>query len=71
MGFSKLSQVADNIRTVDVLAQWTPELEKEIEDILKNAPTPELNWKDFSAGKGRRAVQLYCPPQTKEENKTE
>jgi len=56
MGFSRLSQVADNIQAVNILAKWTPELEVEIEGILTNKPTPTLNWKTFKSFKGRREI---------------
>lgn len=62
MGFSRLSQVADNIKTVDVLAKWTPQLEAELEAILGTQPAVEPNWKTFGAGVARRASQMYSPP---------
>ena len=56
MGFSRLSQVADNIGALTVLAKWSPEIEAKVEAILENMPTPEIDWKTFSPGVGRRSL---------------
>jgi len=53
--------VAENIAALDVLAKWSPEIESKVESILGNTPTPEINWKTFSPGAGRRSLQVYTP----------
>jgi hypothetical protein len=56
MGFSRLSQVADNIGALKALAKWSPEVEAKCEQILGNTPTPEVAWQTFTAGKSRRST---------------
>lgn len=47
MGFSKLSQVTDNLKTLELLQKWTPELEKRINDHLKTQPEMEKDWRTW------------------------
>ena len=38
MGFSRASQVAENIQAVNVLQKWSPELDARLDEILGNKP---------------------------------
>jgi len=48
LGFSRVSQIDENLKAIDVLEKWTPELEKRINDALGNTPNMELNWRTWS-----------------------
>eukprot|EP00351_Strombidinopsis_sp_SopsisLIS2011_P005274 CAMPEP_0116881496 /NCGR_PEP_ID=MMETSP0463-20121206/13603_1 /TAXON_ID=181622 /ORGANISM="Strombidinopsis sp, Strain SopsisLIS2011" /LENGTH=176 /DNA_ID=CAMNT_0004533489 /DNA_START=598 /DNA_END=1128 /DNA_ORIENTATION=+ len=54
------SQVAENLKALDLYKKWTPELDAKVEAILENKPDPMM---DFNASpwvptKGRRAEAL-------------
>merc|ERR1712046_42030 len=54
LGFSRVSQIDDNLGAIKVLQEWTPELEKKIHDVLNNAPVLENNWRNWQPEKPRR-----------------
>ena len=54
LGFSRVSQIDENMKAIDVLQKWTPELEKRINDALDNTPEMELNWRTWQPEKPRR-----------------
>lgn len=60
LGASKVSQLEENLKSLEVLKKWTPEVEKAIEDILGNKPEQEMNYKTYGKQKGRREERLYC-----------
>jgi len=45
-GFSKVSQVEDNVKAVELSKKFTPEIEKRIEELLGNRPDPSMDWKN-------------------------
>ncbi len=47
LGASRIEQMEDNLDALEVLKKWSPELEKEIDEIFQNAPEKELNWTVF------------------------
>jgi len=53
-GATKPEQIIENIKSLNVLKKWTPELENEIEKILDNQPRPRNDWRKWGAGKPRR-----------------
>mmetsp|Transcript_4616 Transcript_4616/g.3120 ORF Transcript_4616/g.3120 Transcript_4616/m.3120 type:complete len:177 (+) Transcript_4616:637-1167(+) len=60
LGFSRVSQVEENLKCIDLYHRWTPEIDAKIEAILENKPDPVM---DFNANpwvptKGRRAEAL-------------
>ena len=44
-GASRPEQVTENMKALDVAAQLTPEVQESIEEILKNKPVGEKNWR--------------------------
>lgn len=60
LGFSRLSQVEENLKSIELYQRWTPEIDAKIEAILENKPDAVM---DFSSSpwtqtKGRRAEAL-------------
>jgi len=47
-GFSKVSQIEENIKALDMLKKWTPEIDEQIEKLLGNRPDPGTNFKSFT-----------------------
>jgi len=54
LGFSRLSQIDENVQAVKLLEQWTPELEKRINEILGNCPVLETDWRTWQTPLPRR-----------------
>lgn len=58
LGFSRIEQVHENMKALELYHKWTPEIEEKIEKVLNNTPVPETNWKTFGDGVGRRQAAL-------------
>jgi len=58
LGASRVEQMEENLKCVEYLEKLTPEVEKKIDEILANAPLPEMNWRDFAPFEGRRKQLL-------------
>lgn len=54
LGASKLSQMEENLKAMDLLPLLTPEIEKEIDEIMGNVPLAEMNYMNFSRKTGWR-----------------
>ena len=57
-GATSVKQVEDNLKAIDVVKRWDMSIEKKIDEIFENVPTPETNWKTFSPGEHRRVQAL-------------
>jgi len=44
-GASKVEQVEENMKSIDIVPKLTPEIMENIEMILKNRPVPPIDWK--------------------------
>jgi voltage-dependent potassium channel beta subunit len=53
-GATKISQVEDNVKAVEVYKKITPEIEAKIEELLNNRPKSAMNWKKWSPFPPRR-----------------
>ncbi len=56
LGVSRLEQLKDNMKVLDIMNLITDEIEDEINKALENIPTPEKNWRDFNYPLGRREL---------------
>lgn len=54
LGFSKLSQIDENLKAIAIAEKWTPELEVRINEALGNAPNMELDWRAWKPELPRR-----------------
>jgi aryl-alcohol dehydrogenase-like predicted oxidoreductase len=46
-GASRLEQVDENLKAVEVLKKWNKEIEQKIEALLQNTPESELNFRTY------------------------
>jgi len=53
-GFSKLSQVEENLKAVEMFRKFTPEIDARIEKLLGNQPKGLMEWKYFRPRPARR-----------------
>ncbi len=58
MGASRVSQLEENLRAIDVARKWTPEIEKRVEEVMGNQPEPPMNWRTWTSMPNRRSVQI-------------
>jgi aryl-alcohol dehydrogenase-like predicted oxidoreductase len=54
LGFSKVSYIDENIKSLELYKKWTPEIENKINAILNNTPPPSINSKIIQPNKPRR-----------------
>jgi len=45
-GFSKISQIEENLKAVELSKKSTPEIDKILEELLANRPTSGIDWKN-------------------------
>ena len=57
LGFSRVSQIDENLKAIEVLEKWSPELEKRCSEALNNTPEMELNWRTWKPEHARRTEQ--------------
>lgn len=58
IGASSSAQVAENMKCMELVKKWSPEMEKKIEEIFKNKPETLLNWRTWAPIKPRREVTV-------------
>ena len=58
MGASKVEQIEENLKALEVMKAWTPDIEKKIDEIMKNTPEPPLNWRTWQPLPQRRQVDI-------------
>jgi voltage-dependent potassium channel beta subunit len=56
LGTSKVEQLQENLKALDVVKLITNEVEEEIEKILDNAPVGDMDWLTFTRLSNRRAL---------------
>jgi hypothetical protein len=60
LGFSKLEQLDENIGAIDVYQKkWNKDIQARIEALIKNAPEPRINFREFSILPQRREVAVF------------
>eukprot|EP01017_Pseudomicrothorax_dubius_P045453 TRINITY_DN785_c0_g1_i2.p1 TRINITY_DN785_c0_g1~~TRINITY_DN785_c0_g1_i2.p1 ORF type:complete len:407 (-),score=145.77 TRINITY_DN785_c0_g1_i2:5-1177(-) len=58
LGASRPQQLEENIKALDLLRKWTPEIEKRVDAILGNAPANVLDPKNWQPKESRRFHHL-------------
>ena len=53
-GFTKVSQVEENVKALDLLKQFTPEIDEKLEKLLNNRPETGINYKTWQKFPSRR-----------------
>ena len=54
LGFTRLSQVEENLKSLELYYKWTPEIEKKIRTILDNEPETTQDWRAWAPLPQRR-----------------
>eukprot|EP00826_Nyctotherus_ovalis_P016428 TRINITY_DN14750_c0_g4_i3.p1 TRINITY_DN14750_c0_g4~~TRINITY_DN14750_c0_g4_i3.p1 ORF type:complete len:228 (+),score=85.83 TRINITY_DN14750_c0_g4_i3:73-756(+) len=58
IGATKPQQVVENIGALEVAKKWNNDIEKKVEDIMKNRPDPAFNWRFWKPFDHRREHNL-------------
>jgi aryl-alcohol dehydrogenase-like predicted oxidoreductase len=58
LGFTKIEQVDENLKAVELLKKWTPEIEKRINEIFNNDPEADMDFRKWGDMASRRSVAL-------------
>ena len=53
-----MEQFEENIKALELYKKWTPEIEKRCNEILGNAPEPDLDWRKWTPLPSRREEAL-------------
>lgn len=53
-GATRVEQLVDTLKSLEIVPKLTTEVQKRIEDIFKNEPTPKMNSKTFQPYPNRR-----------------
>lgn len=61
LGASKVSQLEENLKSMELLAKWTPELDLRIEDVMGTKPEDWNDPQTWMPLTPRRQVRLYKP----------
>ena len=61
LGFTKLTQVEENLKALELYYKWTPEIEKKVRDILGNDPEPVQDWRTWQPLPNRRDEAITFP----------
>jgi voltage-dependent potassium channel beta subunit len=58
LGFTKLYQVEENLKALELYYKWTPEIEKKVREILDNEPEATTNFRTWAPLAQRRDLAL-------------
>ena len=58
MGASRVEQMAENLKCLDVVNKWSKEIEEKVEKAMQNQPTPPFNWRDWKPFEPRRHTSV-------------
>jgi aryl-alcohol dehydrogenase-like predicted oxidoreductase len=59
LGVSKVEQLDDNVKALEVAAKWNKELEARIETLLQNGPEPRVDFRVFTPTAQRRQIAVF------------
>lgn len=59
LGFSKIEQIHENLKAVEVLKGWTQQIEDDLNAIIDNTPAQEFDMCKYETIPNRRQAALY------------
>jgi hypothetical protein len=59
LGFSKISQIDENVKALELYQKWNKSLESKIEASLENSVEPTMNFRNFAPTAQRREVAVF------------
>ena len=58
LGFSKVAQVDENMKALELYKKWTPEIEKKVRDAFSNDPDVDMDWRTWRPLPNRRDIHI-------------
>jgi hypothetical protein len=58
LGFSRLEQIDENLKCLELYAKWNKEIEDKCEKLLANTPDTDVNFRQQKKFKSRRQVSV-------------
>jgi len=58
LGFSRLEQIDENLKALDLMKVWSTEIEGKVNAILNNEPEADINFRDWAPFPSRRSIAL-------------
>ena len=58
LGFTRLSQVEENLKAMELYYKWNADIEKRCEEILGTAPEKEMDWRKWCPMEQRRTEAI-------------
>ena len=58
LGFTRVEQVEENIKALELYKKWNADLEKKVNDALGNTPEADLDWRKWTPLPNRREERL-------------
>ena len=58
LGFTRIEQVEENMKALELYGKWNLDIEKRVRDILENEPESDMDWRKWSAQEQRRDVAV-------------
>ena len=58
MGATKVEQLVDNLKALDIFKKWNKSMEEKVEKAMKTQPTPPFNWRDWKPFEPRRHLTV-------------
>ncbi|TNV78237.1 hypothetical protein FGO68_gene426 [Halteria grandinella] len=59
IGFSKIEQLEENMKALELYAKWDKTLEDRLEALLQNGPEPRVDFRQFAPTTQRRQIAVY------------
>lgn len=59
LGFTKIEQIHENLKAVEVYQRWSHDLEAKCDAILANQPEQEFDYPKYAMIENRRKTQLF------------
>ena len=56
LGISKIEQLDENVKSLDLYKRWTKEIEEKVSKVLDNEPESLMNFRSFGNKPQRRQV---------------
>ena len=58
LGFTRTSQVEENLKALELYRKWNDDLEKKVLDILENNPEPDTDFRVWAPMASRRSLAI-------------
>ena len=58
LGFTKIAQVEENLKALELYRKWSPEIEGKVKEILANDPEADTDFRKWAPMEQRRSQAI-------------